>query len=386
MTVISSGQAYLPIAFYGVIAAGGVYSAASSAFTPSELARQVKDGASNLLICSKDVLPVAKAAASASSIPLSRLLVLESDPVWRLYRADDSNAINLVGLEELDWDRPTDSKTLELRPITLLYSSGTTGIPKGVPLSSRNIVAEATIPITMLRQHLRERERQGHPKFEYRTLAHLPAAHIAGCQGYFINPFTSGGCVYWMPKFDFVQFLDYNKRFQITFFFTVPPIYLLIAKSPLVKDQFKTLEFCVSGAAPMGPELQRQASEKLSVGHPCWINQTWGLSETTGSVTILPFGERDETGSVSPLIPNCEMRIVGEDGVDVAEGQEGEVWMKGPVVFKGYHNREEETKGAFIDGWFCSGDIGVVRGDLLYIVDRKKVCWLMNVVKRELLI
>ena len=89
------------------------------------------------------------------------------------------------------------------------------------------------------------------------------AAHIAGCQGYFVNPSIAGGLCYWMPKFDFPKFLEYNKKFRITFFFTVPPIHLLIAKSPLVTDQFASLAHAIAGAAPMGAELQALAGRKL---------------------------------------------------------------------------------------------------------------------------
>jgi 4-coumarate--CoA ligase len=126
-----------------------------------------------------------------------------------------------------------------------------------------------------------------------RTLAHLPAAHIAGVQGYFINPFFMGGVTYWMPKFDFLKFLEYNKKYRITFFFTVPPIYLLIAKMPIVKDQFDSLEIAISGAAPLGKELQIAASAKLGKGR-AFISQTWGLSETTGSVSFLAVVEDGE--------------------------------------------------------------------------------------------
>lgn len=162
----------------------------------------------------------------------------------------------------------------------------------------------------MADEHEAKQLAAGKPPFEYRTLAHLPAAHIAGCQGYFVNPLHSGGIVYWMSKFDFPKFLDYNKRFQITFFFTVPPIYLLISKSPLVTDQFKTLEICISGAAPMGRELQHAASAKLGP-ETTFVSQTWGLSETTGSVTLMSRDERDDTGSVSRLMPNTSMRSAG---------------------------------------------------------------------------
>jgi 4-coumarate--CoA ligase len=87
-----------------------------------------------------------------------------------------------------------------------------------------------------------------------------------------------------MPKFDFPKFLEYNKKFRITTFFTVPPIYLLIAKSPLITDQFESLVHAITGAAPMGKELLQLASKKLG----CYISQTLGLSETTGSITAMP--------------------------------------------------------------------------------------------------
>jgi 4-coumarate--CoA ligase len=211
----------------------------------------------------------------------------------------------------------------------------------------------------------------GPKNFGYRTLAHLPTAHIAGIQGYLVNPFYMGGPVYWMPKFDFVKFLEYNKKYRITFFFTVPPIFLLIAKSPAVTDQFATLEVAISGAAPLGKELQHAASAKLG-GPNCFISQTWGLSETTGSATIMPFDMTDDTGSVSPLIPNMLARIVDDDGNDVEVGKPGEVLVTGPVVCKGYYNNPEADAESFTDEWFHTGDIGEFRNGLFYIVDRKK--------------
>src|SRR6201992_810866 len=112
-----------------------------------------------------------------------------------------------------------------------------------------------------------------------------------------------------MPKFDFPKFLEYNKKFQITFFFTVPPIYLLIAKSPLVTDQFASLVHAVAGPAPMDADIQAMAEKNLG----CQISQTWGLSETTGSVTLMPWDQKDDTGSVSPLLPNVRMRVVDDE-------------------------------------------------------------------------
>ena len=373
---MSSGQVLLPTIFFATIAAGGIYSAASSAYTSTELTRQVKQGRSSLIVASKDCKNVAIETAKKCGIALHRVLILDSMEGERSLQSV-SGSRNYVDkaearpYESLDWEVITDKKQLEDRVICLLYSSGTTGVPKGVNLSHLNLVSEALIPQYMMREFFnRQKRKDPSYDFQYRTLAHLPAAHIAGCQGYFINPAVAGGPVFWMPKFNFEDFLKYNKQHEITTFFTVPPIYLLCAKSPLVTDQFKTLVHAVTGAAPIGPELMAQVEAKLG----CHISQTWGLSETTGSVTLMPWDEHDVTGSVSPLVPNVRMRVVDDEENDVPEGEEGEFIMKGPMVTRGYWDNEKSTSETFTkDGWFKTGDIGLRRDNKFYIVDRKKV-------------
>jgi 4-coumarate--CoA ligase len=179
----------------------------------------------------------------------------------------------------------------------------------GVLISHTNMVAETVIFDELGRDYIHDHEVTHGSPFEYRTLAHLPAAHIAGVQGYFVLPFYMGGPVYWMVKFDWKSFLHYNRRYKITFFFSVPSIFLLIAKSPLVTDQFDNLEVAISGAAPLGKDLQIAASAKLGRGKT-FVSQTWGLSETTGSVTAMPWGQSDNTGSVSLILPNMILRFV----------------------------------------------------------------------------
>ncbi|KAJ7901853.1 hypothetical protein B0H14DRAFT_3080107 [Mycena olivaceomarginata] len=355
VVVMSTGQYLLPILFYGILAAGGVASFASSSFRPEELARQIKQGSAKLCISCPNTQDILLSAARLADFPLHRSLVFDSSQPQgrlRMLTADSSDsAKSVIGEFELDWERITNKEELENSLICLLYSSGTTGAPKGVKISHTNMVAEACLGGEGAREHWETKE-----KWDYRTLAHLPTAHIAGVEGYFVIPFYMGGTTFWMPKFDFAQFLEYNRSLEITTFFSVPPIYLLCAKSPLVKDHFRSLKAAVGGAAPLGKNLQIEVSKKLGV----FLAQTWGLSETTGGVS----------GAI--LRANRLPRIIDDDGNDCAPGTPGEVLVQGPIVTKGYFNNPEADAGSFKDGFFCTGDIGFIKDGRVFIVDRKK--------------
>lgn len=167
------------------------------------------------------------------------------------------------------------------------------------------MVAEVFLPSEISRPFYDEEARRGRP-FIRRTLGHLPTAHIAGVQGYLVNPFYEGGLVYWMPVFNFDDFIRYCDALQITGFFTVPPIYMAIAKHPAVKDQFRFMKSAYSGAAPLTADLEKAASKRFP--RDCPIRQTWGLSETTGSVTYTIPGEDAAFGSLGSLLPNTKLR------------------------------------------------------------------------------
>lgn len=175
-----------------------------------------------------------------------------------------------------------------------------------------------------------------------------------------------------MPRFDFAKFLNYMQKYKITYFFSVPPIYLLIAKHPGVTNQFDTVEGAASGAAPLGAELQAAAEAKLGKGQ-AKLTQVWGLSETCGAITAMDPGEGEHTGSVSYLVANHEARLVDDEGKDVEPGGVGEVWVRGPVVTKGYWKNDKANQESFVGDWFCTGDVGQFKNGMLYIVDRKKV-------------
>ncbi|CAK5281573.1 unnamed protein product [Mycena citricolor] len=369
--VISTGQVILPILFYGIVCAGGVASLASPSFVPGELARQIRLGYAKLCISCELTRDTLEAAAQLCEFPLHRCLVLSSAGPRSLRVANSASSQSIIGTSELDWDRITSKDELENSLICLLYSSGTTGPPKGVKVSHTNMTAQAFLPSILLREHW---EKNG--KWDMRTLAHLPTAHIAGVQGYFVNPFYQGGTTFWMPKFDFNDFVAHNKKLGITMFFTVPPIFLLAAKSAQVTDEFQSLKLAVGGAAPLGSALQLGASRKLGVS----VGQTWGLSETTGSVSMsdVNFDIEAEAGSVGRLLPSMQVRIVDESGNDCAPGVPGEILVKGPVVTKGYFDNEGANSETFQDGWLHTGDIGLFKGDLLFVVARASGGYLLS--------
>ncbi|TQS32833.1 hypothetical protein Golomagni_06840, partial [Golovinomyces magnicellulatus] len=334
---ITTGQSALSCLFFGVVAAGGIYAPASHASTASDLARQLKDGPGKLLVCSSEFVNVAEEAAELANLPWSSILVYTSHPQVSLASLDGSIACDFKG--SLEWKRITNKTALEKSRICILYSSGTTGLPKGVLLSHMNLVSGVFLPAHANRPVYDRWGREGQP-FVMRTIAHLPPAHIAGLEGYLINPFFHGGIVYWMQNYNFADFLRYSGELHQTYLFTVPPVYIAAAKNPAVKNQFALVRHCKSGAAPLSEELQDLAGKRFGCGK---LSQAWGLSETSGTVTHVPADADFTMGSIGMLMHN------------------------------GYHNNPEANANAFSkDGWFKTGDILEKRGSEFFVVDRKK--------------
>ena len=359
--------------FYSTVGAGGVFSGASSAFTIGELVRQVKDADAKVLLCSEEFEQRTVQAAKQCSIPLDRVLIIDSKTPknWNLIAADSrSEVLNLTDGPMLEWQRITNEKELHATTGCLLYSSGTTGLPKGVRISHWNLMACNPCCMQVGERYKARLKREGEPFF-FSTIAHLPIAHIAGIAWYSLNPFYMGGTTYWMQKYDFDSFIAYHRKYRPTCQFSVPPIWLQIAKSPKVTDHFDNLRVASTGAAPMGAELAKEVSKKLGKGKTR-MSQFWGTTETTGSITGADWEFVDEGFSVGGIFPNLRLRILDENDKDLEDGQPGEMLVKGPVVCQGYHNRPEADRDSFLDGFYRTGDIGIYKNGLVWIVDRKK--------------
>ena len=344
------------VAFHGVATAGGVNTTANPMLTEDELAKQLVDSGARLLVTVPELLDKATAAARSSRV--------EEIFVY----GEAAGATPFTSLVQPGGDPPEIAIDPTDDLIALPYSSGTTGLHKGVMLTHRNLVANIcqSTHVGAFAKTLEEYSQET-------AIAALPFFHIYGLVVIMNIPLYRGATVVTMPRFDLADFLRLIQDYRITRAWVVPPIVLAMAKHPLVDEyDLSSLEYMNSGAAPLSAELEVACGKRLG----CHMQQGYGLTETspvTHFVTDKLAGTMP--GSIGPAAPNTECRIV--DVVteeDVPVGQAGELCIRGPQVMKGYLNNPEATAHAIdADGWFHTGDVARLDEDgSLWIVDRIK--------------
>ncbi|RFU76174.1 phenylacetyl- ligase [Trichoderma arundinaceum] len=349
----------IPSINFGIHWAGGIASPANPTYTPEELAHQLKDSGAKALLTQKPFLEAARKAAALANLPADRILLLgdgrDETGVHRHW-----SDITATGAKVPPQKAEIDPK----RDLAyLVYSSGTTGLPKGVMLSHYNIVAQAA--------QLEKGDRSLAWDVDSQ-LGVLPFFHIYGLVVVIATTVATGVKCVVLPKFDVEKACKLIQDHHITFMYVPPPIVLALGKHPIVsKYDLSSLRWINSAAAPLSRELAVSVWDRLKVG----VKQGYGLSETSPGVTMQLAEEWWKfQGSVGRLFSNMEAKIVDEDGKELGYDKSGELLLKGPNVFSGYWKRPELNKETFTDdGWYRTGDIFYCcpKGNF-YITDRKK--------------
>ena len=333
------------ILFHAVAVRGATITTVNPTYAAGELRHQLEDARASLLVAAAGCLEVARAGAAGTAVR----------EVLSIGEAEGHRPLDALLAE------PVEQTALDVGEsvVALPYSSGTTGLPKGVMLTHRNLVANIGQLNAMLPVEAGEV-----------GLAVLPFFHIFGMQAAMNAWLAAGVTVVTMPRFDMAHALALIEEHRVAHLYAVPPIVLGLAKSPLVDDRdLSSLRRIVCGAAPLGAELAREAAERVG----CPVIQAYGMTELSPLSHANPPG-RDVPGSSGVTAPDTESRVVGANGEDLGVDEVGELLVRGPQVMKGYLNAPEATAACLDDeGWLRTGDLVRVDADgYTFIVDRAK--------------
>lgn len=328
------------VVFHGVALAGGTITTLNPTYTAPEVAHQLADCDADILITIPDFADTAQAGAGG------RPVIVIGTPEFAALFGDPLGAQVPV-----DLDRHT---------VVLPYSSGTTGLPKGVMLSHRNLVVN--VDQTMTASDFQPGEV---------AAGFLPLFHIYGMTVLMNMYLAGGGTLVTMPRFDLPLFLQISQDHRAARMWVVPPVALALAKHPLVDDyDLSALKVVFIAAAPSGAELTDAIAARLS----CTTLQGYGMTELSPVSHVVPT-DAPRSGAAGVVISNTLCQIVDpETGAAVPTGQEGELWVKGPQVMQGYLNNPTATAETITpDGWLRTGDIARMDDDgYMFIVDRLK--------------
>lgn len=341
------------VCFNAAASLGGASTTINPLYTADELAKQLADSGARILVTIPAFLDKAKEAAAKSAVK----------DIFVFGTADGARPF----AELLQSPPSPPSVTVDpARDIVALpYSSGTTGLPKGVMLTHRNLVAN-------LRQFEAMKDFDGFGEHDV-VMAVLPFFHIYGLVVIMKATLAQGGTLVTMPRFDFMEFLGLVQKYRATILPIVPPIVLALVKQPAVAQfDLSSVRMVFSGAAPLGEDIARELSRRLG----CPVVQGYGMTEASPVTHLSPTRNAPvKPGSIGKVVPNTEVRIVDVvTGEDLGTRREGELLIRGPQIMNGYLNRPEDTADSIDrDGWYHTGDVGYIDEEAwFYISDRTK--------------
>ena len=338
------------IMFHAVAILGRINTTLNPLYTAEEAAFQLMDARAKFLVTA--VLCIEKANAAAKQANIEELFVF----------GEAEGATPFASLLESDGKVPRAEINAKEDLVALPYSSGTTGLPKGVMLTHYNLVA-----------NMCQMDGLDYFHSDDTLLCVLPLFHIYGLVVVLNMGLHLGATIVIMPRFDLELFLELIQKYRVTLSHIVPPIVLKLAKEPLIDNyDLSSLKMIFSGAAPLGADLSQECMKRIG----CGIRQGYGMTETspvTHSSPADPAMMRH--GSVGTAAPNTEVKLVyPATEVELGPNQEGEVCVRGPQIMKGYLNNDEATaRTVDTDNWLHTGDIGYAdENGHFFIVDRVK--------------
>lgn len=357
VALFSPNTVAYPMVFFGATRAGATVTTVSSLSTAADLTDQLRDSGARWIVTVSPFLPVAREAAAklaAEGRPIAGIVVCDGAPGHR-------SLADLLAAGGPEPDPLIDPGT---DVAVLPYSSGTTGLPKGVMLTHRSISTNLAQIDALYR-----------PAVGQRILAVLPFFHIYGLAALMNQPLRCGATVVVLPRFDLEQFCRTVQEQRVQALFVAPPIALALARHPVVdRYDFSSVEYVLCAAAPLDRELADACARRLGLPR---VLQGYGMTELSPVTHIVPPEDEDPSpGSVGRLVSSTELRVAALDGGDgdLGPGERGELLIRGPQVMKGYFGRPSDTAAVVDDeGWLHTGDVGYVdeRG-YLFVVDRVK--------------
>ncbi|KIW95444.1 uncharacterized protein Z519_04028 [Cladophialophora bantiana CBS 173.52] len=376
--LFSPNSIFYPVVVMGALMAGAIYNSANPAYTPRELAHQLKDSNPRIVLAAESCIKRALEAADLVGFDKKRIFLFSEvlmdheKEVPSTANAKVQHWSELLAKPEIGrnfaWEE-RNTETFSERTAILIYSSGTTGLPKGVELSHRSLVANM-IQLKMISM-------SDSTVVARRTLCAVPMYHALGLCYYTFTAPKWGLETYLMERFNLADMLNHIQSFKVTELVLVPPMLVAMAKHPSVRDgtcDVSSIRKVLAGAAPIGMEVTQQF-EELWNGR-IRVRQAWGMSETP-AITLC-WDEKESSGpssiSIGELVPGAEAMLVKENGEEETRpGERGEFWIRSPNAMKGYWRNPKATAETISNGWLKTGDVAYRdEAGKWYMVDRKK--------------